>query len=118
MPIASPRYPFTRSSLAGAPNDPGIYALFQNDELLFYGLAVGAGTIQSKLIAHMSGVIDPDHATHYAWEIARFPEQRLDELLAEYKALHGRVPKFNRQAPEPPSGIDVATDTGKLGQGG
>jgi hypothetical protein len=112
MPIASPRYPFTRASIVGAPNDPGIYALFREQELIFYGLAVGAGTIQSRLLAHVTGVIEPGLATHYAWEIARYPEQRFGELLAEYQVLYHQAPAFNREGPEPPIGDVSPTDSG------
>jgi len=34
MPIASPRYAFNKTMVAGAPNDPGVLALWENDELV------------------------------------------------------------------------------------
>jgi hypothetical protein len=39
MPIASPRYALTATMVSGAPNDPGVYALWENDELIYYGHA-------------------------------------------------------------------------------
>ena len=104
MPIASPRYPFTEAAVAGAPDDPGVYALFQDQQIVFYGIAAGVATIQSRLKAHLSGMIHPDQATHYAWEIARDPERKRAELLAEHDVLYGRPPIFNRDAAQPPDG--------------
>ena len=49
MPIASPRYAFTAIMIAGAPPDPGVYALWERDELIYYGRALGNDvTIQSR----------------------------------------------------------------------
>jgi hypothetical protein len=107
MPIASPRYPFTHAAIAGAPDDPGVYALIRDQQVVFYGIAVGVATIQSRLQSHLSGNIHPDQATHYAWEIARDPERRLAELLAEHQVLYGRAPMFNRDAAEPADGAGV-----------
>jgi hypothetical protein len=104
VPIASPRYPFTAAAIAGAPDDPGVYALFRGQQLVFYGIAVGVATIQSRLQSHLSGTIHPDQATQYAWEIARDPERRRAELLAEHEALYGRAPMLNRGSAEPPDG--------------
>jgi hypothetical protein len=107
MPIASPRYPFTQAAIAGAPDDPGVYALFQDQQIVFYGIAVGVATIHSRLLAHLSGTIHPAQATHYAWEIARDPERKRAELLAEHEVLHGRAPIFNRDIAQPPDGSGV-----------
>lgn len=95
MPIASPRYPFTSAAIQGAPDDPGVYALYQGEELVFYGLALGSGSIQTRLVAHYAGLIEPSNATHYAWEIARDPETRLAVLLQEYRYAFNRSPRFN-----------------------
>lgn len=43
MPIASPRYALTQTMVSGAPNDPGVYALWENKELIYYGHARGSG---------------------------------------------------------------------------
>src|SRR3954462_10598604 len=54
MPIASPRYAFNATMIAGAPPDPGVFALWQNDELIYYGRALGNGaTIQPRLREHL-----------------------------------------------------------------
>jgi hypothetical protein len=95
MPIASPRYPFTRTAIEAAPDDHGVYALYQGEELVFLGIAVGAASIKTRLIAHAAALIEPSMATHYAWEIARDPQARLAMLLREYKYAFNRIPRFN-----------------------
>ncbi|HEY1287210.1 MAG TPA: hypothetical protein VGF58_02725 [Burkholderiales bacterium] len=99
MPIASPRYAFNAVMVAGAPPDPGVFALWENDELIYYGRALGSGaTIQSRLREHLeTGAHGTAGATHYGWEIAANPRVREAELLREFVRLHGRLPRGNGQ---------------------
>lgn len=100
MPIASPRYAFNRTMVAGAPNDPGVYALWENDELIYYGHARGeSATIQSCLQQHLSGETSCAGATHYGWEISANPPAREAELLREYQRTHKRLPRCNSNTP-------------------
>ena len=88
MPIASPRYAFTESMVAGAPPDPGVFALWAHDELIYYGRALGDGvTIQSRLREHLASAKEctsrcTSGATHYGWEISGNPRAREAELAA------------------------------------
>ena len=97
MPIASPRYAFNAIMVAGAPPDPGVFALWQADELIYYGRALGNGvTIQSRLREHLEhGVRGTSEATHYGWEITANARAREAELLREYQKSHGRLPRCN-----------------------
>jgi len=97
MPIASPRYALTRTMVAGAPDDPGVYALWENDELIYYGHARGEGaTIQSCLQRHLDGGNGCTvAATHYGWEISANPPLREAELLREFQRAHKRLPRCN-----------------------
>jgi len=100
MPIASPRYAFNAVMVSGAPPDPGVFALWEHDELIYYGRALGEGTtIQSRLQDYLAGG-DPcaARATHYGWEIAGNPRGREAELLREYERKHGRLPRCNAKA--------------------
>jgi len=100
MPIASPRYAFNAIMVSGAPPDPGVYALWEGEELIYYGRALGGGaTIHSRLRAHLEGAAGcTSRATHYGWEIAANPRLREAELLREYHKSHGRVPRCNAGA--------------------
>jgi hypothetical protein len=93
MPIASPRYAFNRTMVSGAPPDPGVLALWEGEELIYYGRA---RSIQARLQEHL----ERNHsctarATHYGWEIAGNPALRESELLREYRRANGRLPRCN-----------------------
>jgi hypothetical protein len=85
MPLASPKYAFNEWTVAGAPTDAGLYALYDGDRLLCIGVAGGRGpsdSIRSRLMAHYS---DPGRKagvpSHYQWEITSNPLQRRAEYL-------------------------------------
>ena len=85
--------------LAGAPDEPGVYALWLGEELIYYGKASGGNagrvTIRSRLMEHFQNQVD---VTHYSWEISREPAQREHELLREYRETFGRLPRMNDAA--------------------
>src|SRR5580765_7487540 len=60
MPFGGGRYRFTRSMVEGAPADPGVYALWEADELIYYGRASGSlVSIQFALLEHLGGARGP-----------------------------------------------------------
>jgi hypothetical protein len=87
-----PRYPFTRSMIELAPDVPGLYGLFEGDDLIYLGKTVEgaakAATIRACLLQHQSGALGDctRKATTYTWEIAIWPGQR------EAQILQGRLP--------------------------
>ena len=88
------RYRFTRIVIAGAPDDRGVFALWDGEELVYYGRADGGGsTIRSRLLDQY--LSDPNRATHYSWELCADPASRELELLREYESAFGRRPKYN-----------------------
>ncbi len=96
MPIASPRYSFIKSVVVGAPEDPGVYALWQGDELVFFGFAQRKeSTIRLRLLEHFLRRREPYEITHYSWEICRDVLARLAELIAEHEANFKRLPRYN-----------------------
>jgi len=93
MPIASPRYAFTATMVSGAPPDPGVFALWEGEELIYYGRA---HSIQFRLQEHLGRAGScTARATHYGWEISSTPPTREAELLREYQRAHGRLPRCN-----------------------
>jgi hypothetical protein len=88
------RYRFKRIVIAGAPEDRGVFTLWQDDEVVYYGRADGKGsTIRSELLDHYYR--DAAQATHYSWELCADPAAREAELLAEHEATFGRPPRRN-----------------------
>lgn len=96
--IRHKRYPFTGWAIAGAPDDPGVYALWKNSELIYIGSASpGGATIRSRLVDHFAEHSQDGGylATEYSWELSRNPRIRELELLEEYRAEHNRLPRLN-----------------------
>jgi hypothetical protein len=92
------RYRFSRTVVLGAPQAAGVYTLWDGEELVYYGRAMGGGaTIRSRLLDHHSGTqgAATQGATHYSWEVCADPAAREAELLREYERAHGRLPRFN-----------------------
>lgn len=77
--IEAKKWRFTRAMVADAPAHPGIYALWQGEQLLKVGIARRHETIRAKLLAQFE--VHGTTATHYSWEIARSPEQRAREIV-------------------------------------
>ena len=87
-PEPSQRYKLTRIVLQGAPDEPGIYTLWDGDEVVYYGRAA---TIRTRLLEHL----EKTRATHYSWEVCADPATREAELLREHERAHGRRPREN-----------------------
>jgi hypothetical protein len=99
MPIEAPRYHLTRSMVAGAPEEPGVYALWKGEELIFLGRASQAATIRACLVEHLGGACPcTRQATHYTWELSLQPAAREAEVLREFQARFGRLPRCNGKA--------------------
>lgn len=89
-PEPARRYKFTRIVLQGAPADAGVYALWDGEELIYYGRAA---SIRSRLLEHYE--LGKQAATHYSWEVCTDPAAREAELLREFQRVHGRLPRQN-----------------------
>ena len=95
---AARRYRFTRIVISGAPDSSGVFALWQDDEVVYYGRADGGNgaTIRSCLLDRFQQ--DATQATHYSWEVCEDPAAREAELLREHLGSHGRPPRLNDNA--------------------
>ena len=91
---------FSEDDIAHAPEEPGVYALYQGDRLIYIGRAEGGlaiTTIRAHLKNHQAGRFGPlaSQATHYRCEVHPHPVAREHELLAEYEARYGEPPPCN-----------------------
>lgn len=89
VPEPSRRYGFARMALTGAPAEPGVYALWDGDELVYYGRA---NSLRGQLLEHLER---GPQATHYSWELSADPARREAELLREFERMFGRLPRSN-----------------------
>lgn len=83
------RYRFTRTVVLGAPDEPGVYALWEDDELVYYGRAQ---KLRSALLARLAR---DTSVTYYSWELSADPVGREAQLLRAFEGLHGRRPRDN-----------------------
>ena len=83
MSINGNRQAFSREDIDQAPDEPGVYGLYQGDDLIDIGRAEGGlsiTTMRARLKSHCEGSRDP---------VAR---QR--KLLQEYEQQYGRLPRY------------------------
>lgn len=100
QPIHTKIWSLDESMVRYAPEAPGVYALWKEGQVIYYGRASsGEGaTIKSCLIEHISGMrgASTRGATHYSWEITRVPAAREVELLSEFWSSFRRFPVGNQ----------------------
>ena len=99
MPIAGDIYPFTDENVDRSPDQPGVYALYQDGALIYIGQS--ETSIRSRLQDHKAGREGSctEAATHYRREVTSRPVAREKELLDEYYRQNGRLPKCNDVKP-------------------
>jgi hypothetical protein len=92
------KWPFNQAMVAHAPEDPGVFLLWDGDECIYVGHARHE-TIRAALLRHMEGVSGActKAATHYSWEITIWPAARETQLLAEFSAKHRRDPRCQQK---------------------
>lgn len=101
MPIGGIKYPFSKDNVDKAPDQHGVYELYDGDELIYIGRAAGDGvTIRTRLQAHHRGDEGrcTQRATHYRREANSRPVARESELLRAYVTRHGRLPRCNERS--------------------
>lgn len=103
MPINGDKYPFTRRNVELVPDAPGVYALFDEAEVAYYGSAQGGSdTIRARLGDHLAGRQAPGRikAKLFSFEVTHYPLSRERALLEEYKRNTRQLPEFNASRPE------------------
>ena len=92
MAIRGPKWLIIATLVSMAPDTPGVFELWKDDELVFVG-ATHNSTLRSALVREL---LESDlDATHFSWEITYHPAARERELLAEFERVHHRAPRFN-----------------------
>lgn len=99
MPLSREhRWRLTPTLVKYAPDDPGVYMLWENDEVIYIGHAKRGFGLRKALAEHMEGRVEcTRRATHYSWEITLIPEQRERRILADYYEAQRSFPRCNRQ---------------------
>lgn len=90
-------YGFTKENVDRAPNEPGVYKLYEKGTLIYIGMS--EMSIRSRLQAHYAG--QEGRCTQAATEYQREPTKAAHargveaKLLQEYKRATGKLPKCN-----------------------
>ena len=98
--IVGDKYEFTKDNVNKAPDQAGVYALYDGDILIYYGRAQGGTvTIRSRLQDHFAGRDGKctQNATAYRREATTAPVAREKALLEEYQRANRRLPRCNER---------------------
>lgn len=98
--FALPRYPFNRAAIEAAPEEAGIYGLFDGTELIYIGRAPGgAHGIKALLLAHQDGLHGSCtmKAATYTWEITIWSAAREVEVLTAFVQQNRREPRCQQR---------------------
>jgi hypothetical protein len=99
--LSLPRFAFNRVNVEYAPDESGIFGLFDGDELIYIGRATRNGhSIRECLLRHQNGEYGECtmRATGYTWEITGRPREREAELLAAFRRVERRDPRCQQEA--------------------
>lgn len=92
------RWSFTPTLVGYAPDEPGVYSIWRDDEIIYIGHAKRGLGLRKALTEHLEGRLECTRgATHYSWEITYIPEQRERKVLGDYYEARGSFPRCNRQ---------------------
>lgn len=103
MPLQNRPWTFNALVISGAPAEPGVYALLEDEEVVYFGCAMQGVTIRSALYTHLAHVAAGEggplgRVNRYSWEITYRPRLREAELLREFQQNNRRLPRCNQPA--------------------
>ncbi len=98
MPISGSTYSWKEDNVKNAPEEPGVYALFDEEELIYIG---SSHDLRDRFLTYwrtgFEGRICKQATTKYMREVMDLYEQRETELLKEYVYSNGGLPRCNRR---------------------
>jgi hypothetical protein len=95
MPITGEPFAFEPRDVKTTPDEPGVFALFSRREVVYIGVAEHSlrETLEARLATQSLG--SDDEITGFVVEATLHPHDRRRDLLFEYKAITGAMPKQN-----------------------
>jgi len=99
MTVQGDTYTFNEKNIGNAPNEPGVYALYDGSQLIYYGSSTKS--IRDRLQSHFDGDDGPGTkgASTYKREICNNGLQRERELLQAYTNHNSILPRCNDVIP-------------------
>ena len=100
MAIRGPKWFVIAALVSMAPDTPGVFELWDDDEVVFVGATRSErSTLRTELVHEL--LESRRDATHFSWEITYDPAAHERELLAEFEREHHRPPRLNSPAEKP-----------------
>jgi len=101
MALSGSKYDFTQENVDKSPTEGGVYALYDDDVIIYIGKGDGENGIRERLQAHKRGDEGDctKNASHYRRETCPNPKVREGKLLEEYKSAYDRLPRCNDVIP-------------------
>lgn len=100
MPLTSDRYEASNDNLSKAPDQAGVYELYEAETIIYIGRAQGGHvTIRSRLKDHKAGRDGncTKGYTHYRRVITNDPASVEVRELESHKRQHGKLPRCNER---------------------
>jgi excinuclease UvrABC nuclease subunit len=87
---------FTSWTVSSVPESEGVYELFDSGKSLIY---IGrSDSLRRRLTEHLNTSDNCiKSAAYFSYEVTSSSISREQELLAEYKRIHGRYPRCNEK---------------------
>ena len=97
MPILGPRIPFLNTNIAQVSASAGVYALWDHDEIIFYGWSDDTPGLRARLQAHKKGACTKGASGFQVQLLGgrSEPETRRAALLREFLRERGALPRCN-----------------------
>jgi len=91
------RQRFASDDVQHVPEEPGIYCLYQDRDLVYIGRTPPRIGLRSELQHALAIAMAADmHATHFTFELTKNPKTRANEELRSFYETFGRLPLYNR----------------------
>jgi len=99
MPVEGSSYTFNEKSIGNSPNEPGVYALYNGGQLIYYGSSTKS--IRDRLQRHHNGDegVCTQDATSYKRETCSNGLSRERALLTAFQDHNGQLPRCNGLIP-------------------
>jgi excinuclease UvrABC nuclease subunit len=102
MPIRAHLQNADNKNLENAPDERGVYALYDaGQNLIYYGAA--ESSIRDGLKGYLAGNANSftPAACYFNYELSDYPFLREEQLLAEYEKAKKRLPEYNHKSGGP-----------------
>ena len=98
MLLTNPKNPFTILMISVMPPEPGVYTLWNGNDLLYIGAAENVDGIRGEFECLYRGehTLTIDTISHFQIEPCQDPSKHQNELIIKYMKKHWQNPPHNQ----------------------